>query len=83
MKILALIFLVAPNPIRDIIHVNLDKTYQKTNIQIYNSIGRLMLKREYSNVDGFEIDFERKVTGLYYLNIESDGFKGTKKLIVL
>ena len=46
-------FLVAPNPIRDIIHVNLDKTYQKTNIQIYNSIGRLMLKREYSNVDGF------------------------------
>ncbi|MBC5835489.1 T9SS type A sorting domain-containing protein [Flavobacterium sp. F372] len=56
-------FLIYPNPVTDIIHLNLKE--EKNEISIYNSVSQLVLKTKNTN----KIDVSEFAAGIYFIEI--------------
>lgn len=71
---------VYPNPTDGILNIN-HNSNEKINLNIYNSIGQLMLKK--SDINKTEqLNVTNFATGLYLLNFETQNTQFTEKLIV-
>lgn len=75
---------IYPNPAKDVVNINLQKPGNKVNVAIYDMNGRLVISEKFTGVTTFEesFDISRLNTGIYFVKIDSDGKKISKKLIV-
>lgn len=69
-------FRIYPNPTNSILNVNSSKN--NYSIKIYNLVGQLVHSKE--NNDGFQnLDVRHLNSGLYFIELKSDGFLETQK----
>ena len=70
------LFRIYPNPTNSILNINSSKN--NYSIKIYNLVGQLVLSKE--NNDGFQnLDVRNLNSGLYFIELKSDGFVETQK----
>jgi hypothetical protein len=77
-------FTVYPNPSKGIVNINLDKATE-VKISLYDLSGRNIYNSTYNNSTNYftkEINFNPISEGIYMLNIEVEGKKVSKKIIV-
>jgi len=71
---------IYPNPSKDIFKITFVKPMEDHTIDIYNSIGQLIItKRLYS--ENTEVDLSKYAAGLYYLHVKTQNGKEAIKLI--
>ncbi len=71
---------IYPNPARDFVKLSAN-SYQLSAIRIYNYLGILIEETE-MNSDEVEINVSDYNPGIYFLNIQTEEFNVTKKIIV-
>ncbi|BAO76767.1 hypothetical protein WPG_2537 [Winogradskyella sp. PG-2] len=75
-------FLVYPNPFRDEIKINNGKEGGEVIVNIYSTIGQLVLNKTYIN-QGIEIrvDTSSLPTGMYLISIQTEAIVSTYKIV--
>jgi hypothetical protein len=74
-----------PNPAKSEVNITLNnQTFDSIKIQVFNSLGQTLKSIEVNNqnTNTFSIDVSNLVTGLYFVTIDLDGVKASKKLLV-
>ncbi|MEI7801269.1 MAG: T9SS type A sorting domain-containing protein [Bacteroidota bacterium] len=70
-----------PNPSTGFFNFQLNKTYQKSKVQIINVLGEVMDEKEFSNTSTFQLKINTQ--GIYFIEITTDnGNKFHTKLLV-
>ena len=72
---------VYPNPVVDVLTVDLSEMNGDAEGVLYNSIGQLVEKVTLNDVGYTQISFDDKPSGIYYINIEIEGKSLTQKVI--
>jgi hypothetical protein len=75
---------IYPNPVEDILNIELDGNYRKIGIKIHNSLGELVKQMNYENqLDRklFTINMEDLPSGLYFLNVTSGAIELNTKVV--
>lgn len=67
---------IFPNPASDVININTNNEILK-EVLIYNSLGQMVKKSNQIKVDTLNLD-----KGIYFITIETEQGKSTKKLII-
>ena len=69
---------IYPNPVKNLLQIDIKDSVQITNIRVYDALGRLILLKEdqFSSVDVSKIS-----TGLLFIKIETDQGSVTKKVV--
>jgi bacillolysin len=73
-----------PNPTKGVIRLKIS-TLENVGVQLNDLSGRLIYQKTIDNKDGDfnkEIDFGQLTKGVYILNVESEGKKASKKLVI-
>ncbi|EDP69498.1 hypothetical protein FBALC1_17197 [Flavobacteriales bacterium ALC-1] len=73
----SLSFKLYPNPTKAQFTIQLDKTTELKNVNIYNNLGQLILTCKKATVNSSKL-----ASGLYVVEIETNKGKGSKKLII-
>jgi hypothetical protein len=79
-------FKIFPNPANDFIVLEITNTEslrEFTSILIYNNIGQKILEEVITNKGSFKIETEKFESGVYYLQLKSEGNKTTSKRVVI
>lgn len=77
-------FNVWPNPSNGTVNIQLNTT-EKVNVTLFDIRGRNVFNKVYSSTGSMfnqEVNFNALEKGIYLLNVESEGKKATKKLII-
>jgi hypothetical protein len=74
---------ISPNPSNNNFNIYL-KNINKLNLNVYDVTGKLILKKinEVINHGKYTLDMANYASGIYFLNLESEGRRTTKKLIL-
>ncbi|MES2543754.1 MAG: M4 family metallopeptidase [Bacteroidota bacterium] len=78
------VFSVSPNPSKGTVTLSLS-TNSEVKVSLYDISGRNIYNKTYSNSDvtfNQELKFNSLSKGIYLLNVESEGKKASKKLII-
>jgi len=72
---------VFPNPVNDLLRVNVDGDLHPEYLEIYNTLGQRMI---YSDMNQYEqnVDVSRLTQGVYVLKVKTEEGVGTKRIIV-
>lgn len=70
-------FSIFPNPVKNKVTVQLKDNLEVKNISIYNSLGQLVKTSKKQTIDTSSLS-----KGIYFLQIETDKGKATKKLVI-
>lgn len=62
---------IYPNPVTDILHLNIGSSFQKTVITVFDANGRIVL-RENLSFEKMEINMENLKKGVYLVHVEID-----------
>ena len=76
---------IYPNPAVNEVNITLnDPTYGGMKIQVANSLGQVLqsLEANINSASTYSIDVSNLTTGLYFITIDVDGVKVSKKLLV-
>jgi hypothetical protein len=76
---------VYPNPVKDVLHVDLDLEHeQDVRIEIYSALNQLLYieELERAGMSEFDIDVQQFVPGIYTLRITADGISHSNRIIV-
>ena len=74
-----------PNPANKKVNITInDNAYDSVLIQVVNSLGQRLQSIESNgqSTNNFSLDVSNVATGLYFINIDVDGVKISKKLLV-
>ncbi|ESU19136.1 M4 thermolysin family metalloprotease precursor [Flavobacterium cauense R2A-7] len=77
-------FTVWPNPSTGTVNIQLNTT-EKVNVTLFDIRGRNVFNKVYNSTGSMfnqEVNFNSLEKGIYLLNVESEGKKATKKLII-
>jgi len=66
---------VYPNPVSDLLTVNLDKTHSKINIEVNNILGQRVNALEFNDKQVLTIDTNLLPSGIYFFKIKIDNYK--------
>lgn len=66
---------IYPNPVKDILTVDLGKIYQKLQVQLYNVVGQKISDLVFENKNSLEINTSKLSNGMYFLKISTDNNK--------
>ena len=69
-----------PNPVKDILNVDLLGYYQNVDVNVYNSLGQLICKENYKNSNGFQLHLN-VAHGLYLVEIETENQLSTLRIV--
>jgi len=69
---------ISPNPARDYILIESDQSY---NMNLYNVNGRALWSGKNLN-EKYELDVRNLNTGIYFLQLEKEGYTDVKKIVV-
>ncbi|HZV68551.1 MAG TPA: exo-alpha-sialidase [Saprospiraceae bacterium] len=73
---------IYPNPVHDIIHIDLNRQYPKTEIELFNVDGRILKSGSYN--DQRFIQFAPGLTpGLYFIAVTFNGYRFVKKVVMI
>jgi hypothetical protein len=61
-----------PNPILDVLTVNLNRTYKTIGVKIFDITGRLIGESNFSDKNMFDLNLKPYASGLYYLQVNLD-----------
>jgi hypothetical protein len=72
---------VYPNPVGDVLTIDLENTHFNVTVEIYNTFGRLVMVRDFEELNRTNLNLDLN-TGVYMINLKSDdGFEKSKKII--
>ena len=74
-----------PNPANNKVNITInDNAYDSVLIQVVNSLGQRLqsIESNSQSTNNFSLDVSNVATGLYFINIDVDGVKISKKLLV-
>ena len=74
-----------PNPANNQVNITVnDNAYDSIRIQVVNSLGQKLQSTESNgqSTNNFSLDVSSLAAGLYFINVEVDGIKISKKLLV-
>jgi hypothetical protein len=74
-----------PNPANNKVNITVnDNAYDSIKIQVFNSLGQRLQSTESNDqsTNNFSLDVSNLAAGLYFINIDVDGVKASKKLLV-
>lgn len=76
-------FLIYPNPVEDILRIDLNEDQKNLTISLYSIDGRLFFSEEINNSKtNYNIDLSRLTSNLYFLKInDNEGREFSKKII--
>jgi hypothetical protein len=72
--------LIYPNPVKDILHINLEKTMQ-TQVEVYDISGRLVKEKSIKNLNN-TLDTSQLQSGIYLIKISNIEGVFTSKISV-
>jgi ribosomal protein L14 len=75
-------FSIYPNPVNDILHIDLKNTCRKGAISIFDVTGKEVMKEDVSKLIKIELDLSYLHRGMYFIQLIEDGNKHTSKLLV-
>ncbi|MEN3324063.1 T9SS type A sorting domain-containing protein [Mariniflexile soesokkakense] len=70
-------FTLYPNPVKDILNINLSKDIDFENVNIYNILSQFLFSTQ-----ELKIDTRNLKSGIYFIEVVTDRGKSTKKIIV-
>lgn len=73
--------LIFPNPAADFITIQSEQSFELAKISISDVSGRTIMKKEFRNSSKIEMDLSQLRSGIYYIEVMSNGKSSTKKLI--
>ena len=73
-------FKVFPNPVSDVLNIQIPISTEPTNLKIYNVLGRLILEKEMTQAQS-QLDMSEMASGIYIMSFKSDKGTTTFKLI--
>jgi Leucine-rich repeat (LRR) protein len=72
---------VYPNPVGEVLTIQLEKNHSNVTVEIYNTFGRLVMVQSFEELSRTNINFDLDA-GVYMLNLKSDdGFEKSTKII--
>ncbi len=76
-------FKIYPNPMKEIVYVELDKLYQSTRLEVFDADGKLVEQQTYNNKQVLSFNKGHLESGIYILRIVADQVLiGSSKLII-
>ena len=76
-------FSIAPNPSNGNFKINLNTALYAYSVEIFDVTGRSIFEKNYNNQELEQsISLENKISGIYFINIKSQGAMLTKKIII-
>ncbi|WP_271856360.1 T9SS type A sorting domain-containing protein [Patiriisocius marinus] len=76
-----LVFNVSPNPTTGIFNINLENS-NDTQVELFDILGKLIISKDYYNVDSIELNIDYLSSAVYVLKVTSDnGATNTVKVI--
>ncbi|MCD6067492.1 MAG: hypothetical protein K0S33_2318 [Bacteroidetes bacterium] len=74
---------IYPQPAKDAINIEFDKTRTEVNISVYDNLGKLVLDLKSTNTKIETIDISGLAEGMYWLKLVSDTEIMTKKIAIV
>lgn len=71
-----------PNPSNGFVNLNFNKIIHHVEIGVRDVSGRLLMQREYFDTGHISLNLEEKISGVLFIQINSEGHQIIKKLIV-
>jgi len=72
---------VYPNPVENLININLNKTFNKTSLELYDILGKKIVSKQFLNTNFISLSVEDLSSGLYLLKINTDNKVFNKKIL--
>lgn len=72
---------VYPNPVKDILHINLPQSFTSADLTLTNSLGQIVYSKNI-HATMLSIDTNQLAVGLYYLNIKTETNQFVKKVMI-
>ena len=73
--------LAYPNPTKGLLNINLNNFFEQININVYSSLGQLVLKKKFRNKNSCQINLSIP-NGLYFVEVKlGDGMSSVFKII--
>lgn len=73
--------MIYPNPASDIVNISLENSYDQVEVTIYDLTGKKVMKQTL-NKELLKVDTSKLNTGVYFMEISSEGKQATKKLVI-
>ncbi|MEM0541389.1 T9SS type A sorting domain-containing protein [Flavobacterium sp. j3] len=74
-------FSIYPNPANNVVSISNFDNIMLNEIIITDVNGRIVVKNKYSNVSQTEVNVSELTSGVYFMNIDTDSGRATKKFI--
>jgi len=75
-------FTIYPNPTSTIVTISINNPSPKSIITITNIIGEIIYKEDISMKNNYSIDLSKQSKGIYFVTLQSDKGRSTKKIVV-
>lgn len=62
---------IYPNPVNEIIEIDLDRNYERILLQIWDIAGRSILNKEYSKSQLIRINVSGLANGFYFIHLQT------------
>jgi hypothetical protein len=73
--------LIFPNPAADHITIQSDQSFEQATIRISDVSGKVIIKKEFRNSSKIEMDLSQLKSGMYVIEVLSNGKSSSRKLI--
>jgi|GEM_PF-361632 len=73
---------IFPSPANEFITVSLEQEMKNVTISIHNILGKRLWNKNYNTLAKEKIELREIPSGIYLINISSDNFKTSKKIII-
>ena len=73
---------IHPNPVKNLLHIDVGNTNSKVAIEVFNTLGEQVLEMNEPRNKKYTVDFQNHPTGIYYVKIISDSESYTTKVVV-
>jgi len=71
-----------PNPAKDNVSITFSAEVKTGTVKLINAIGQVILTKEVKNASSVEINLNAMNKGVYFVQIENNGEKAVKRLII-
>ena len=73
---------IYPNPFKKIITMDFENVLSDVKISVYNHLGQRLIEKKYNSTDHVQVDLANFYSGLYVVNVFSEGkFLGNYKIV--
>lgn len=73
---------VYPNPVEDLLHIQIGNNQNISQVQLINSLGQIVLNEKGNTLDNYDLNVESLKSGFYVLQINTTAGSISKKIII-